>query len=57
MLSHVSGVVLIQRCLFAVFDNTPVDSFLEHLKSQHPNMKFTIEEGTTSLPFLDTEIE
>ena len=43
--------------IFAVFDNnTPVDSFLEHLNSQHPNIKFTIEEGTTSLPFLDTEI-
>ena len=43
--------------VFAVFDNkTPFNNFLEHLNSQHRNIKFTVEEGIGSLPFLDTEI-
>ena len=44
--------------VFAVFDSTmPFNNFLEHLNSQHPNIKFTVEEGIGSLPFLDTEIK
>ena len=43
--------------IFAVSDNkTPVDSFLAHFNGQHPNKNSTIEEGTTFLPFLDTQI-
>ena len=44
--------------VFAVFDSkTPFNNFLEHLNGQHPNIKFTVEEGVDSLPFLDTEIK
>ena len=44
--------------VFAVFDNKiPYNNFLEHLNSQHPNIEFTVEEGASSLPFLDTEIK
>ena len=34
-----------------------LDSFFEFINKQHPNLKFTIEIGSTKLPFLDIQIE
>ena len=45
--------------IFAVFDkNTPFQPFLDHLNSQHKNIKFTVEESINHvLPFLNTEMK
>ena len=42
-------------CLFK--DPEHINSFLQHINSFHPNIKFTVEvENDTSLPFLDVSI-
>ena len=44
--------------VFAIFNNEKdCEKFLEILNSQHPNIKFTIEHATATLPFLDVEIK
>ena len=44
--------------IFAIFDNKQTcASFLEKLNSQHPNIKFTMEQSTGNLTFLDVEIQ
>ena len=44
--------------ILAIFDkDVPSEMFLNHINSQHPNIKFTVEKSTNSLPFLDTEIK
>ena len=45
--------------IFAVFGkNESFQPFLNHINSQHPNIKFTVEESVNNvLPFLDTCIE
>ena len=44
--------------VFSVIDSVmSFNNFLEHLNSQHPNIKFTLEEGIDSLPFLHTETD
>ena len=44
--------------IFAVFDkDVPCEPFLDHINNQHPNIKFTVEKSTDSLPFLNTEIQ
>ena len=45
--------------IFAVFGkNESFQPFLHHINSQHPNIKFTVEESVNNiLPFLDTCIE
>ena len=44
--------------IFAVFDkDAQFEPFLDHINSQHPNIKFTVEKSIDSLPFLNTEIK
>ena len=44
--------------VFAVFhDNTSHLLFLDSLNLLHPNLKFTIEISTETLPFLDVELK
>ena len=43
--------------IFCIFDNpNEVNPFFNFLNKLHKNLKFTLELGTNSLPFLDTEI-
>ena len=43
---------------FALFDNySDIDRFLEVLNLMHCNLKFTVEVGTSSLPFLDVSVK
>ena len=43
--------------MFALFGSTAErDTFFEKLNKAHPNLQFTMEVSTTSLPFLDTSI-
>lgn len=42
--------------IFAIFDND-FNDFFNLLNEQHPNIKFTYEGGSGTLPFLDTNIE
>ena len=43
--------------IFAVFqDDTTKLAFFEHLNKLHSSLRFTMEEGTDRLPFLDTEV-
>ena len=43
--------------IFAVFDDDESKlAFFNHLNSIHPSLRFTMEEGTDRLPFLDTEV-
>ena len=44
--------------IFAIFDNDQsCTKFLEKLNTQHPNIKFTLEQAKNTIPFLDVEIK
>ena len=44
--------------IFAIFDNDQsCTKFLEKLNTQHPNIKFTLEQAKSTIPFLDVEIK
>ena len=44
--------------IFAIFNNQEACfSFFQQLKAQHPDIKFTLEQSTTTLLFLDVEIK
>ena len=44
--------------IFALFDNEQsCTKFLKKLNTQHPNIKFTLEQAKNTIPFLDVEIE
>ena len=48
--------------IFAVFDNVPnsdhkPQTFLQYLNNRHRNLKFTMEIGPKSLPFLDSMVD
>ena len=44
--------------IFAIFDNQEAcSSFFRQLNAQHPDIKFTVEQSTTTLSFLDVEIK
>ena len=44
--------------IYAIFqDSDSCTKFLKKLNCQHPNIKFTVEKATNTLPFLDVEIK
>ena len=44
--------------IFEIFDNQEAcSSFFRQLNAQHPDIKFTVEQSTTTLSFLDVEIK
>ena len=44
--------------IFAIFDNDQsCTKFLEKLNTQHPNIKFTLEQAKNRIRFLDVEIK
>ena len=44
--------------IFAIFDNDQsCTKFLEKLNTQHPNIKFTLEQAKNTIAFLDVEIK
>ena len=44
--------------IFAIFDNDQsCTKFMEKLNTQHPNIKFTLEQAKNTIPFLDVEIK
>ena len=44
--------------IFAIFDNNQsCTKFLEKLNTQHPNIKFTLEQAKNTIPFVDVEIK
>ena len=43
---------------FAIFDNDQsCTKFLEKFNTQHPNIKFTLEQAENTIPFLDVKIK
>jgi len=43
--------------IFAIFrQGVGIDIFLDKINQAHPNIKFTVEEATETLPFLDVEV-
>ena len=43
--------------IFAIFRHgVGIDAFLTKINQAHPNIKFTVEEATETLPFLDVEV-
>ena len=44
--------------IFAIFDDDQsCTKFLEKLNTQHPNIKFTLEQAKSTMPFLNVEIK
>ena len=44
--------------IFAIFDDhQSCTKFLEKLNTQHPNIRFTLEQAKNGIPFLDAEIK
>ena len=44
--------------IFAIFDNDQsCTKFLERFNTQHPNIKFTLEQAKNTIPFLDVKIK
>ena len=44
--------------IFAIFrQGVGIDAFLNKINCSHPNIKFTVEEASETLPFLDVEIK
>ena len=44
--------------VFAIFrQGVDIDTFLNKINSSHPDIKFTVEQATKTLPFLDVELK